>query len=471
MKRARNSLFFVGLMMLSDMFAVFASYIIAYILRVKISDAPIHDFVAARNFFWYMIWLLLPFTVIWFSVIGSYKQESARKSTQVLRLIAGTFGALMFMIFIDYFHNEPIFPAKLVPSYGFGISLILVGLGRGFLYLIRFIRRRRRLGVYGIMIIGDNDVARQIFDDIEQPNSGYKIHSVIGDRRKSFVTHKDFAEAILTSNPNMIIQIATPEAPVIDTTILDFAQKNFIAFNFVPSEINDLPDRVEIGLFMGNVPMMSVCQTTLLGWGRVGKRLFDLAVSGLGLVILSPIFLIIWILEKLFGGGSPIFHHTRLTRGSQKFELYKFRSQWAKFDNTTPEQAFDMIGQPNLIKKYRANGDKLDDDPRITKLGRFLRKTSLDELPQLWNVFKGDISLVGPRALIPEELNTFEKKHTILNVKSGITGLAQISGRRDLAWDQRRKLDVYYVQNWSFWLDLSILFRTFWQVLTGRGAK
>ncbi len=129
------------------------------------------------------------------------------------------------------------------------------------------------------------------------------------------------------------------------------------------------------------------------------------------------------------------------------------------------------MGKPELIKKYRDNGDFLPDDPRISGIGKFLRKTSLDELPQLWNVLRGDISLVGPRALVPEELNQYDKKHAILSVKSGLTGLAQISGRRSISFEERRKLDVYYVQNWSFWLDISILIRTLRAVLTGNGAE
>ena len=111
------------------------------------------------------------------------------------------------------------------------------------------------------------------------------------------------------------------------------------------------------------------------------------------------------------------------------------------------------------------------DDPRFGKWSKFLRKTSLDELPQFFNVLIGDISLVGPRALIPQEINAYSQKHSILNVKSGITGLAQVSGRRDLPWEQRRKLDVYYAQHWSFGLDMKILVSTAWQVLTGRGAE
>ena len=125
------------------------------------------------------------------------------------------------------------------------------------------------------------------------------------------------------------------------------------------------------------------------------------------------------------------------------------------------------MGKTELIKKYRENGDKLINDPRYGWFGNLLRRTSLDELPQLINVVKGDISLVGPRALVPQELSAYEKKHAILSVKSGLTGLAQVSGRRDISFDERRKLDVYYVQNWSFWLDIVILLKTIRVVLNG----
>lgn len=130
-----------------------------------------------------------------------------------------------------------------------------------------------------------------------------------------------------------------------------------------------------------------------------------------------------------------------------------------------------MMGRPELSKIYRENGDYLPKDPRNTAFGRFLRASSLDELPQLFNVIKGDLSLVGPRALIPQELDVYAKKHTILSVKSGLTGLAQVSGRRDISFEERRKLDLYYVQNWSFWLDIMILFKTIRVVLDRTGAK
>ena len=123
------------------------------------------------------------------------------------------------------------------------------------------------------------------------------------------------------------------------------------------------------------------------------------------------------------------FRQARLTRGNQVFYVYKFRSNNRTYSGLSPEEAFKKMGRPELVKEYRANGDYLPNDPRITHIGRFIRRTSIDELPQLFNVLRGDISLVGPRALVPEELSQYSRKHTILSVKSGVTGLAQVSGR------------------------------------------
>jgi undecaprenyl-phosphate galactose phosphotransferase len=151
--------------------------------------------------------------------------------------------------------------------------------------------------------------------------------------------------------------------------------------------------------------------------------------------------------------------------------MFKFRTIKPEFNGLTPEEAFTKMDRPELIKRYRDGGDTIPNDPRFTKLGKILRVTSLDELPQLLNIIKGDISLVGPRPLIPQELSAYEKKHTILSVKSGLTGLAVVSGRRDIPYDERRKLDIYYVQNWSFWLDLTILVKTVRVILERTGAK
>jgi lipopolysaccharide/colanic/teichoic acid biosynthesis glycosyltransferase len=205
------------------------------------------------------------------------------------------------------------------------------------------------------------------------------------------------------------------------------------------------------------------------------STLADSVCQGVGVfdsIVLSPLFLVIAIISKISEPrGHVFFAQTRLTRYNREFQVYKFRSHKIAYNGLSPEQAYTKMGKPELIKKYRNNGDFLQNDPRISRLGHFLRTTSLDELPQLFNVLKGDISLVGPRALVPQELKEYKQRHSILSVKSGLTGLAQISGRRDISFDERRKLDVFYVQNWSFWSDLVIIIRTVAVVLFGRGAK
>lgn len=468
--KGRFSLVFTLALIVGDIIAILGAYSLAYIIRVKVSNMPIEtEFLSAKTYFLCLA-LLLPFNIILFSLIGLYKTPRSILGL-IGKLLMGIFGAMLFMIFIDYFNDKPIFPTKLVPLYGLAISAVLISLERGALYLARYFRHRRRIGMPTVLVVGDNSVAQAIVCSINQPSSGYHLQGVVGDRRYKWVNYKNFHDAVNNFKPNIVIQTATTEKPKINRELLEFCKKNYIEFKFVPSDINDLAERLEFSLF-GDIPVINVQPTRLVGWGRLFKRLFDLIASLALIIVLLPIFTVIYLVEKLTNpSDTALFRQTRLTRGNKKFQLYKFRTQYAKYDGTTPEQAFELMGQPNLIKLYRKNGDFLEDDPRITKLGEFLRRTSLDELPQLFNVLKGDISLVGPRALIPEELNQFNDKHVILNVKSGITGLAQISGRRDLDFESRRKLDVYYVQNWRFSLDIQILFSTFWQVLTGRGAK
>jgi lipopolysaccharide/colanic/teichoic acid biosynthesis glycosyltransferase len=189
-------------------------------------------------------------------------------------------------------------------------------------------------------------------------------------------------------------------------------------------------------------------------------------------VLVSPVLLLTIIVMKLANPKEPVFFsQIRLTRYDQKFKIFKLRSQYSKFDGTTPEQAFEKLGRPELSLQYRENGDHLPKDPRILRFGNLIRSLSIDELPQLYNVFRGDLSLVGPRALIPEELNAYGGRHKILSVKSGLTGLAIISGRRDIPFEERRKLDIYYVQNWSFWLDIVIIIKTLVLLLRRIGAK
>ena len=169
--------------------------------------------------------------------------------------------------------------------------------------------------------------------------------------------------------------------------------------------------------------------------------------------------------------GEVILKQPRLTRFNTTFNIYKFRTHKHKYNGLDPIDAFAKMKRPDLYQTFTNNGNFLPKDPRIGTFGNFLRASSLDELPQLINVLKGDISLVGPRALIERDLAQYQHKNLILSVKSGITGLAQISGRNNIPVEERRKLDVFYVQNWTFWMDIFILIRTVRAVLGGIGAK
>ena len=181
------------------------------------------------------------------------------------------------------------------------------------------------------------------------------------------------------------------------------------------------------------------------------KRAFDLAVIIAALIIASPLLIIVAVLAKMSLGSPVLFRQQRPGVGGKPFILYKFRTM-------TDEQD--------------AGGNLLPDDKRLTQLGRFLRSTSLDELPELLNVLKGDMSLVGPRPLLMQYLGRYTPEQARRHeVKPGITGWAQVNGRNAITWEEKFKLDVWYVDNWSFWLDLKIIALTLWKIVKREGIN
>ena len=204
---------------------------------------------------------------------------------------------------------------------------------------------------------------------------------------------------------------------------------------------------------------------------EIAKLFFDTITSFIAIVILSPVFVILYILQKILNPGPALYISKRLSRFSEPVNLYKFRSMSAKYGKKDAADEFEEMGRPDLAEEYRKN-HKVSNDPRITKFGKFLRSTSLDELPQLFNVLKGDLSMVGPRPILPQESKFNRNKTALLHsVKSGVTGLWQVSGRSNLSFEERIELELFYAQNWSFWLDIKILFKTVAVVLRKTGAK
>lgn len=194
------------------------------------------------------------------------------------------------------------------------------------------------------------------------------------------------------------------------------------------------------------------------------KRIIDVIISTIGLIVLSPIFLILAIIIKLDSKGPVFFAHTRYGKDGKKFKMYKFRTMY--------ENAQDMINDftPEQMKEWKENF-KLQDDPRITKVGKFLRKTSLDELPQIVNIIKGDLSIIGPRPVIEEELEKYgDNKDKFLSVTPGFTGYWQANGRSSTTYEQRMEMELYYIDNISPKLDVKIFFKTIESVIKKEGA-
>ena len=194
------------------------------------------------------------------------------------------------------------------------------------------------------------------------------------------------------------------------------------------------------------------------------KRIIDVIISTIGLIVLSPIFLILAIIIKLDSKGPVFFAHTRYGKDGKKFKMYKFRTMY--------ENAQDMINDftPEQMKEWKENF-KLKEDPRITKVGNFLRKTSLDELPQIVNIIKGDLSIIGPRPVIEEELEKYgDNKEKFLSVTPGLTGYWQANGRSSTTYEQRMEMELYYIDNISPKLDVKIFFKTIESVIKKEGA-
>lgn len=468
-------------LVIGDAIAVAAAFTAAYILRVSISHRKLSAHVHALNYIT-ILFSLLPFWILIFALFGLYTSKVYdRRFNELGRLAVGSLIGILFIISYSYLFNVKIFPARLVTIYAFGFAF-------AFVLIVRTIIRgsRRQLFRYGyginrVLLVGDTLATKRLIDAMKNSAvTGQKVVGVVGGVKhelklaegcKSYVSFESAMRA-LKGDVDSIIQTELYSEVDKNDEVLSYAQEHHMAYGFVPGNSELFIGNIEADL-IHSIPIIAVHQTALIGWGRVVKRLSDL-IFGIGLLIIaSPIMVIIAIAVKVTDWGPIFYRQERLTRYNQKFVVFKFRSHKAEVSSfgLTTEEAFKKLGREDLIEEYRRRGDQLEDDPRITKVGSFIRKYTLDELPQLFNVIKGDISLVGPRALVPYELEQSPQKNLILSVKSGITGLAQISGVRDLSFVERRKLDLYYVENWSFWGDLVIIVKTIWVSLTHKGTR
>ena len=475
----KNVRFYSLILIIADFLTILLSFFIAYVIRVQIDPrpllAPVYAFEYARSAF-----IIAPIWVMVFASLGLYSPNTYNKRLlEWSKILIGSFIGILLIIGWQYVSEDIIFPARLVAVYTFVGSFILIIFERELLRFIRSLLFRFNIGVNRVLVIGNSPTTRDIADNLsDTKKSGYKIVALAGPKKNIpkglNVLHYSIPELALHNikkdGITTIIQTDFYENQLRNERILNAAQNEHINYSFIPGEPEFYSGKNTVDILLG-YPMITVYQTPLVGWGAILKRIFDQIFSTLLIIILSPFLLILFLLQKIFNPGPAFYISNRLSRFSEPIRLIKFRSMGAKYGKKDAAVEFRQMGREDLAREYEKNR-KVSNDPRITKFGNFLRKTSLDELPQLFNVWMGDLSLVGPRPILPQEMRYIKSKKSVLHsVKSGMTGLWQVSGRSDLSFDERIELETFYAQNWSFWLDLKILAKTVSVVLFGKGSK
>lgn len=468
-------LIFRAILVFSDAFAVVIAFLVAYLARIYIDNRP-YFFEAEPGAFVSTVVLLVPVWVLLHAMLGLYNKSvilSHSRTAELSRLFLASVLGMMALITYDFFAGKHFFPTRMVAVYAALLCFIMLCLSRGVIHYIRARFARNNRGTLRAVIIGNNINTERLIDHIADfPEDGYTLAGIVANKT---LVPDDFQKLRYTSLKDALSNV---KADVVFQTeeqgseyVYGQCVKNHILYYFVPTE-SSLSSHIGKLELIGDTPAISVRVTPLVGGARIIKRTMDIVIGGIMLILAAIPMAIIWLVVKISDPKHSAFYsENRLSRYNQKVRIYKFRSMKPEFSGMSPEDAFKKMGKPELIEKYRSGGDFIPNDPRITRVGRFLRASSLDELPQLINVVRGDIALVGPRALVPGELRNYGDRSLLLSVKSGLTGLAQVSGRRDISFEERRALDLYYVQNWSVWLDITILFRTIGAVILRKGAK
>ncbi|MFH0852646.1 MAG: sugar transferase [bacterium] len=408
--------------------------------------------------------LVILVSLLWLAVFafaGLYKIKSGLKGIgQLLRIVIASSAGIMGIIIYIFMRRE-FFDSRFIILTAWGFAILFVIMGRFFVKnMQKFLVGKYGIGEHRVLVIGNDEVAENIREEIERdPGLGYKIVknlSAIDMNAVRLAFGNPVIDDVILANPDF------PREQVLE--LINFCEDKHVNFKFVPNLFETLTTNVDFDT-LAAVPLIELKRTALDGWGKIIKRIIDIIGAIFGLVIFSPVMVLIAIAIKLDSRG-PIIYKNERVGPKGVFNAYKLRSM--KIEYCTGEK-YDKTGEADrfekeLIEKQSIRKGpvyKIGNDPRRTKLGNFFEKSSLDELPQFFNVLIGNMSLVGPRPHQPREVAKYERWHKkVFNIKPGLTGLAQISGRSEIDFDEEAKIDTYYIENWSFMMDLKILFRT-----------
>lgn len=407
-----------------------------------------------------------------FSLLGLYRiKKDYGFFSEVFRIFVGASAVLTGIAILMFLRSE-LFNSRFLVLGGWACAIVFVAFSRGMLRTLKaFLIARYEHLKHRVLIIGSDAISQNLHEFLrdEGPRDIAVVYALVAPNiaELSRAVGNPGVDEIILADPSF------EREHILD--IIDFCNERHIAFKFVPNLFQALTRNTGLEV-IGGVPLVEIKRTPLEGWGAVWKRGIDIAGSLAGLVVFVPVIAAIAVAIKLESPGPVIFRDRRVGRKGEEFWTLKFRSMYLEYctgsDYPNAETAEEI--EARLVQERNVRGGpvpKVLNDPRRTRVGRFLERTSLDELPQFFNVLRGHMSLVGPRPHRPKEVAQYSKYYRkLFAVKPGITGLAQISGRSNLDFDDEARLDLHYIENWSPSSDFVILLKTPFIVLF-RGHK
>ncbi len=469
----RSELLLSFLLVPIDLLMIILAGITAYYIRFSEFTRDIRPVIFELPFDQYFkavvivgfLWLVI------FALAGLYNIRTARKLIrEVYRVVSACSTGLMAVVILIFIRRE-LFDSRFIVLVGWILAIVYVSIGRALIRGVQRLLFTHDIGVRKAVLVGASKTADNLVNKFSvDRNFGFRIVKRVKDF--SMETSEEVEQYLKNSEVDEVIQSDPNLSKKEILRLYDFADEHHLSFKYVADLLGTKVLKTEV-MELAGIPVVEVKKTSLDGWGRIVKRIFDVIGSSILIILISPLMLITAIAIKLDSHG-PIFFTSkddgsplkRVGQGGKLFNYFKFRSMIDKCD----DMRYNELSQNNL----RKDGPlvKIKDDPRVTRVGKIIRRFSIDELPELFLVFIGKMSLVGPRPHLPEEVAKYEHRHKkVLTIKPGITGLAQISGRSDLSFEEEVKLDTYYIENWSFLLDLAILLRTPFAVIRSRKAE
>ena len=462
MKKA--DLFFNVLRLPMDFLMLLTAGATTYIFRTEIlrTFRPVlFEFNLPLVTYLYLVIFVSALFIISYTISGLYSMKVRMGIVEEFSKVLVSSSAAVMVIIVYIFLRQELFNSRFLVMGGWFFAVLFVFLGR---ILVRWLQvffvSKYDFGIHRIMIVGNDSIATNIIGEItKNPSSGYRIvkhllNPEIEEVRSS-VGNPGVDEVILANHDY-------PADKIVE--LIDFCNENHLGFKFVPNLNQTMTTNYEVDVING-MPLIELKRTALDGWGKVIKRVLDIFAGSMGLMVLLPLIGIIAFAIKWETEG-PVFVRLKRMSKNKEFDILKFRSMINNAHSLNPYLRTIYNDRPDAGPLW-----KMKNDPRVTVVGHFIRRHRLDEIPQFWNILKGDISLVGPRPHQPDEISVYQKHHKrVLAIKSGATGLAQVSGSSDLSFDQEVTVDTFYIENWSLFLDLKIVLRTILKVFTDHSA-